>query len=93
MPTSIGLVSAIRGPVILITLGTLIALDHAGGIRFSRTWPSYDPLRAGQELGVRHDGTPARAPQDGFIVFPNASTVAGNEWFYFAQPSARSLGA
>ncbi len=39
MPTSIGLVSAIRGPVILITLGTLIAIDHAGGMRFSRTWP------------------------------------------------------
>jgi hypothetical protein len=60
--------------------------------RFSRTWSSYDPLQAGQDIGVRHDGTPVRAPQDGFIVFPNASAVAGNEWFYFAQPSARSLG-
>ena len=60
--------------------------------RFSRTWSSYDPLQAGQEIGVRHDGTPVRAPQDGFIVFPNASAVAGNEWFYFAQPSKRSLG-
>ena len=39
MPTSIGLISAIRGPVILITLGTLIAIDHGGGMRFSRTWP------------------------------------------------------
>jgi hypothetical protein len=39
MPTSIGLLSAIRGPVILITLGSLIAIDHAGGLRFSRTWP------------------------------------------------------
>lgn len=39
MPTSIGLAAAIRGPVILITLGTLIAIDHAGGMRFSRTWP------------------------------------------------------
>jgi len=25
--------------LILITLGTLIAIDHAGGLRFSRTWP------------------------------------------------------
>lgn len=39
MPTSMGLIAAIRGPVILITLGTLIAIDHAGGLRFSRTWP------------------------------------------------------
>ena len=60
--------------------------------RFSRTWSSYDRLHAGQEIGVRHDRTPVRAPQDGFIVFPNASAVAGNEWFYFAQPSKRSLG-
>lgn len=39
MPTSVGLIAAVRGPVILITLGTLIAIDHAGGLRFSRTWP------------------------------------------------------
>ena len=39
MPTSIGLVAAVRGPVILITLGTLMAIDHSGGLRFSRTWP------------------------------------------------------
>jgi hypothetical protein len=39
MPTSVGLIAAVRGPLILITLGTLIAIDHAGGLRFSRTWP------------------------------------------------------
>jgi hypothetical protein len=29
---------AIIGPVLLITLGSLLALDHAGIYAFSRTW-------------------------------------------------------
>ncbi len=33
------LMRAIRGPLILITVGTLFAVDHAGGYTFSRTWP------------------------------------------------------
>jgi len=31
---------AIFGPIMLITLGTLLALDHAGLYGFSRTWPA-----------------------------------------------------
>lgn len=30
---------AIRGPVMLITVGTLFAMHQAGVIHFSRTWP------------------------------------------------------
>ena len=63
------------------------------GDSFSRAWSSYDPVAAGQEIGRRHDGKPVLAPENGFIVFPNASASAGNEWFYFAQPSNRALGA
>ena len=59
--------------------------------RFTRTWTSYDPLRAGEVIGTRHDGTPLRAPADGFIVFPNTGALPGNEWFYFALPSERPL--
>jgi hypothetical protein len=33
------LARAIRGPVLLITIGTLFALDHLGDFDFSRTWP------------------------------------------------------
>jgi hypothetical protein len=33
------LVRAIRGPILLITVGTLFAIDHAGGYGFTRTWP------------------------------------------------------
>ncbi len=33
------LASAIRGPLVLITLGILFALDQNNSISFSRTWP------------------------------------------------------
>ncbi|MEK7407146.1 MAG: DUF5668 domain-containing protein [Acidobacteriota bacterium] len=32
-------VRAIRGPIMLITLGSLFALDHFGDYSFSRTFP------------------------------------------------------
>ena len=32
-------VQAIRGPVLLITVGVLFAMHQAGIISFSRTWP------------------------------------------------------
>jgi len=63
---------------------------HAGD-SFIRGWSSYDPVTAGQQIGTRHDGTPVVASDSGFIVFPNPSAVAGNEWFYFAQTSRRNL--
>ncbi len=30
---------AIRGPILLITIGTLFAIHQAGVLSFSRTWP------------------------------------------------------
>lgn len=33
------LIRAIRGPILLITLGTLLAVDHFGPVGFGRTWP------------------------------------------------------
>lgn len=30
---------AIRGPVLLITIGTLFAIQQAGMVSFGRTWP------------------------------------------------------
>ena len=32
-------VCAIRGPVLLITLGALVTVDHLGAVSFWRTWP------------------------------------------------------
>jgi hypothetical protein len=31
--------AVVRGPVILIALGMLVAIDYAGRMSFARTWP------------------------------------------------------
>lgn len=59
--------------------------------RFVREWASFDAVRAGEPIAVRHDGQILAAPADGRIVFPNAKAEPGYEWFYFAQPSGRVL--
>ena len=36
---NLSLLRSIRGPVMLVTLGMLFMIDHAGGTSFHRTWP------------------------------------------------------
>ena len=57
--------------------------------RSSRPWKSFDPVRRGQPIGTRHDGTLLAAPFDGFVVFPNPLAEVGHEWYYLAAASAR----
>lgn len=57
--------------------------------RFAREWTSFEPVKAGDVIGWRANGAEVKAEQDGFIVFPNAKALAGNEWFYFAKASDR----
>ena len=40
MNTNPYFVRAVRGPILLITIGVLFAIDHAGGLPFERTWPA-----------------------------------------------------
>jgi len=40
MNASPALVRAVRGPLLLIALGLLLAVDHAGSAQFERTWPT-----------------------------------------------------
>jgi hypothetical protein len=54
------LARAIRGPVILITLGILFAIDHFGSVSFSRTWPVLIIVIGLMKLIER-----AGSPQDG----------------------------
>jgi hypothetical protein len=39
MITGNELIRAVRGPIILITIGTLFALDHFTPYGFQQTWP------------------------------------------------------
>lgn len=64
---------------------------HAEGDRFVKTWTSFDPLAEGELIAVRADGSELRAPQAGYIVFPDVSALPGHEWFYLAQASARPI--
>lgn len=59
--------------------------------RFVKDWASFDAVRSGEPVAVRHDGHIVAAPADGRIVFPNSKAEPGHEWFYFAQPSGRRL--
>jgi hypothetical protein len=49
---------AIRGPILLVTLGTLFMVDYSGGISFGRTWPVLlivmGVLWLGEHLGTRN---------------------------------------
>jgi predicted deacylase len=73
-----------------LRLAEVIDRYHADDA-FARPWASYDPVHAGELVATRHDGQQVLAPRDGYIVFPNARATPGNEWFYFAQRSARQL--
>lgn len=39
MSSTSAIIQAIRGPIMLITLGALVAIDYAGIYGFWRTWP------------------------------------------------------
>jgi len=38
-PSAASLIQAARGPLMLITLGSLVEIDYMGIYGFSRTWP------------------------------------------------------
>jgi hypothetical protein len=50
--------SAIRGPVMLIILGVLLAVDHLGTVSIWRTWPVLLILLGVFKL-LEHTGTPS----------------------------------
>jgi predicted deacylase len=67
-------------------LGLYEVIDRAHEAdAFSRAWSSFDALRRGDLIGTRHDGTKVLAEESGFIVFPDAKSSPGNEWFYLAR--------
>ena len=65
---------------------------HAEGDRFVKAWTSFDALGQGELISVRADGSELRAPQSGYIVFPDVSALPGHEWFYLARASERTIG-
>jgi len=86
------LVPPARGLAAIECLTLARVIDrHAEGDRFVKTWTSFDKLAAGDLIARRADGAEVRAPEAGYIVFPDHAALPGHEWFYLAQPSARTL--
>jgi predicted deacylase len=79
-----------EGPFECLTLVEVFD-RFAAGDRLAKPWTSFDPVAAGELIACRADGTELRAPEAGYIVFPDAAAQPGHEWFYFARPSVRPL--
>lgn len=86
----LGMPAAPRSPPQLLRLASVTDRLHEED-SFVRDWATFDAVQRGEPIGMRHDGTLVSAPDDGFIVFPNALALPGAEWFYFARPSERVL--
>lgn len=58
---------AIRGPVLLITLGLLMAADQLDRMSFSRTWPVllilFGLFKLAEHLGSKDGGVPHEGSQ------------------------------
>ena len=66
---------------------------HHDDDRFLRSWRSFDPVSAGELIGIRADGSEVRAEQDGRMIFPDAGAKAGEEWFYLTRFTDRAAKA
>lgn len=62
---SANLIQAVRGPVMMITLGILLAIDHFGQFDFSRTWPLLVIMFGVLKLAERAVAPPAAYPPPG----------------------------
>lgn len=56
-PDRSALILAIRGPIMLITIGVLFVLDYSAGIRFWKTWPVLLIVIGLLHLAERRTGT------------------------------------
>jgi hypothetical protein len=55
-------IQAIRGPLMLITLGALVAIDYAGVYGFWRTWPVLIIVFGVLKLAERASAKPVAPP-------------------------------
>jgi len=59
--------------------------------QFQKAWISFDRLTEGELIGTRQTGAAVNASRSGFMMFPNPGALPGNEWFYYAELSARKI--
>jgi len=67
-----------------LSMAAVVDKQHGDDV-FSRPWASFDPVRAGEQIGVRADGSLELAAFDGRILFPDAAAGANCEWYYLCR--------
>ncbi len=60
-----------------------VVLCRSAGDRLVREWRTGDPVKAGEVIAMRENGSPVPAPVDGFVIFPHASPRPMEEIYYF----------
>lgn len=60
-----------------------VVLCHSPDDRLVREWRTGDPVRAGETVATRKDGSRLAAYADGFIIFPDANARPMGEMYYF----------
>jgi Domain of unknown function (DUF5668) len=70
--SSNSLIQAVRGPIMLITLGSLVAMDYFGIYGFSRTWPLliiiFGILKLLEKIAEPHQPPMNDRPQGGSVI-------------------------
>ena len=69
-----------------------VLVCEAVGDRLEETWKTGDRVIAGQIIVRRATGEVLKAPEDGFVIFPNYAAKPGDGLCYFGVASTRGLG-
>lgn len=51
--------------------------------KLAKDWKHFEPVRAGDIIGLYDDGTKEVAPHDGVILLPKKDALIGEEWVYY----------
>jgi hypothetical protein len=66
------LLQAVRGPILLMTLGALVLIDYLGIFGFSRTWPLLIIVFGVMKLMEQIAKPPSQPPPPPDLTFPPA---------------------
>jgi len=76
--------------VIALRLADMVSKLHDAD-RLCAQFANFEPVKQGQLLAIRHDGSHVCANYDGYVLFSDPNAVAGSEWFYLAKDNPRFL--
>ena len=93
------LLRAVRGPILLMTFGVLVALNHTQKMDFERTWPVliivYGFLKLIERMVPRPVPPPWQPPTGAYPVAtpPSATPSYTPEYPQYPPPQSREGGA